>query len=204
MRYYGEVASIQRVRRKELFPNEMLSARSDQEYYRITLKSLEEHAEPIPSQRPRRSVFIPTTMEKFSLAEELNDLFDDSPLEDKLWRALIRPRIKAERQWGLQVHERYYVLDFALFCNKGNVDVETDGDTWHANKERSPLDNQRNNDLEVVNWSVLRFNTLQINEQLEDYCLPTIQDKINHAGGLSDQGLVPRKFFTHQGKSSSN
>ena len=143
-------------------------------------------------------------MEKFSLAEELNDLFDDSPLEDKLWRALIRLRIKAERQWGLQVHERYYVLDFALFCNKGNVDVETDGDTWHANKERSPLDNQRNNDLEVVSWSVLRFNTRHINEQLEDYCLPTIQDKINHAGGLSDEGRCRGNFSHTRARARSN
>ncbi len=34
-------------------------------------------------------------------------------------------------------------LDFAIDCARGRIDVETDGDTWHANSERAALDNRR-------------------------------------------------------------
>ena len=85
IRYYGQVADIQVVKRRELFPNEIPSLRSEQEYYRMQLHSLEEREQPIPSSRPRRLVFVTTTWEKFWLAEQINDLFDDSPMEDRLW-----------------------------------------------------------------------------------------------------------------------
>jgi hypothetical protein len=55
-------------------------------------------ASPIPCRLPRPVVFIPTTWQKFSQAEELNDLYDDSPLEDILWTDLKKEKIPAERQ----------------------------------------------------------------------------------------------------------
>jgi very-short-patch-repair endonuclease len=59
-----------------------------------------------------------------------------------------------------------YYLDFALFCHQGSIDIETDGDVWHSTKEQIPLDNKRDNNLTASGWSVLRFNSKQINEQL--------------------------------------
>ena len=199
VRYYGEVADIQVVQRKELFPNELISAKSEQDYFRVQLKSLEERETPIPSSRPRRLVFVPTTWQKFSLAEQINDLFDDSPLEDRLWVEFKKLKIAAERQLGVQVTQQYYQLDFALFCNQGPVDIETDGDTWHAQKERIPLDNLRDNNLQSTGWHVLRFNGHHINEELGSYCFGKIQETINRLSGLSDEGLVPRVFFTYAG-----
>ncbi len=75
----GEVADIQVVPRSELFPNEFESARSSQRYYKLIIKCLEALDRPILSPRPRRLVFIPTTWGKISRAEQINDLFDDSP-----------------------------------------------------------------------------------------------------------------------------
>ena len=106
-----------------MFPNEFPSAKSDLDYYRIQLKSLEERPEPIISLRPRRLVLPSTSWEKFTLAEQINDLFDDSPIEDLLWSAFKRIMIKAERQWGVYTRQRFYQLDFALFCSQG-ADIE--------------------------------------------------------------------------------
>jgi very-short-patch-repair endonuclease len=195
IRYFGEVGEIQIVPRSELFPNEFSNSNSDRFYYKIHLKSLEERASPIPSLRPRRLVFIPTTWRKFNLAEQINDLFDDSPIEDHLWDEFKRLQINAERQWGVQNKQRYYQLDFALFCSQGTIDIEADGDTWHARRERIPLDNQRDNDMQSTGWHVLRFNGKQILEQAESYCLGKIQETINSLGGLTDEGMVPRIFY---------
>jgi very-short-patch-repair endonuclease len=195
IRYYGEVENIQVVPRRELFPNEFPSAKSELAYYRIRLKSLQERTNPIPSLKPRRLVFIPTTWSKFNLAEQINDLFDDSPIEDMLWAELKQVKINAERQWDVQSKQHYYQLDFALFCNRGQLDVETDGDTWHAKRERIPLDNQRDNDLQSLNWHVLRFNGKQIREEASSYCMGKIEEVINRLGGLADESVVPRIFF---------
>lgn len=133
------------------------------------------------------------------LADQINDLFDDSPLEDLLWRELKRLNIPAERQWEVKTETFYYQLDFAFFCNVGNLDVETDGDTWHLQRDRVELDNRRNNDLESLGWHVLRFNTHAISEQRTEYCIPRIQETINRLGGLRSDGLVPRKFYSNEG-----
>jgi very-short-patch-repair endonuclease len=142
----------------------------------------------------RRIVFIPTTWQKFSHAVEINDPFDESSLQDRLWAELKRLQITAERQWAAPVGKKWYILDFALFCRNGSIDIETDGDTWHVNRQKTPKDNRRNNALESVGWHVLRFNGHQICESMNDYCVPRIAKTINSLGGLADESLVPRVF----------
>ncbi len=144
-------------------------------------------------------LFIPTTWQKFERASQLNDLFDESPLEDTLWHSLKSLEILAERQWQLHAETRELFLDFAVFCNRGYLDIETDGDTWHLQKERVRRDNARNNALARMGWQVLRFNGQQIREEIAEYCIPEIQKTINTLGGLSEDGLVPRVFYPQAG-----
>lgn len=192
--YYGRVVQIRITRREELFPNEPPSDRTGKQYYQVFLEQLERRARPIVSQRLRRIVFIPTTGAKFAAATEINDLYDDSPLEDTLWQELKRLSIPAERQMDFSAERSRYLLDFAIYCVHGRIDIEADGDTWHADKERIPLDNERNNALGAQGWQVLRFNGQQIREGLADYCIPKIAETINQLGGLSDDGPAPRTF----------
>ena len=194
--YYGRVRSIRVVRRRELFPQEPPNPKSDRRYYQVHLQSLERLEHPVISPRWRRIVFIPTTWQKFMQAREINDLFDDSPLEDRLWTELKNQKIPAERQWDVNIGKAWYKLDFALFCAEGKIDVETDGDTWHADPKRIPEDNRRDNDLEVSGWHVLRFNGLQIREQMSDYCVPKITKMINRLDGLEEGRMVPRTFHS--------
>jgi len=202
IRYFGKVAQTTTVARRDLFPNELESQRSNKLYHCIKLEHLEALPQPIPCRLARKVVFIPTTWHKFITAEELNDLFDESPLEDLLWDELKRRKIPAHRQWPILVERCQYFLDFALFCHKANVDIEADGDSWHIKAKRADRDNRRNNALEAHGWHVLRFNTQQVQEQFAEYCLPKIQDSINTLGGLQEDGLVPRKFIEKDGESA--
>lgn len=161
-------------------------------YYKVLLEPLERLKKPILSRRFRRIVFIPTTWEKFKNAVEINDLFDESPLEDRLWAEFKRLQISAERQEIVKVDNRRYFLDFAIHCRKGKLDVETDGDTFHSDPKRIPADNRRNNDLQTVGYKVLRFNGLQIREEMTEYCVPTIVRNIKNAGGEDDERVIPR------------
>lgn len=192
--YFAPVIDIQKVYRHQLFPHQPHNEKSKRQYYKLILQPLQRLPKPIFSRRFRRIVFIPTTAEKFFKAVEINDLYDESPLEDRLWAELKQWQIQAERQELVEVNNHNYMLDFNIYCVKGKIDVETDGDIYHANPEKSAEDNLRNNDLEASGWKVLRFTTTQIQEQMAEYCVPNIVETINILGGLDESGLVPRKI----------
>jgi hypothetical protein len=135
--YFAEVLDIRKVRRWQLFPDEPRDEKSNRRYYQVFLKSIQALPKPIYSRRYRRIIFIPTTWEKFVNASEINDLFDESSLEDKLWAEFKRHNIPAERQEFVIARKNDYALDFAVYCEKGNIDIETDGDFWHANPEKA-------------------------------------------------------------------
>lgn len=197
--YYAEVQEVRQVRRGQLFPDQPQDRRRNEPYCQLLLGPMQRLPQPILSRRFRRIIFIQTTWEKFNTAVEINDLFDESPLEDRLWAALKRLKIAAERQEYIELDSDiaaldFAALDFAIYCARGRIDVETDGDTWHANPERAAVDNRRDNALKMVGWTVLRFNTTQVCEQILDYCIPTIATTINNLGGLDENGVVPRRI----------
>jgi len=194
VKYYAEVYDVHQVSRYELFPDEHRSEKSNKRYYKIILGPLQQLPKPILSLRRRRIIFIPTTWKKFTEAKEINDLHNGSYLEDHLWVELKRLRIDAERQEFVQIQGVNYALDFAVYCQLGKLDIETDGDTWHANPERSREDNIRNNILQIAGWYQLRFNTNQVCEQMAEYCVPKIVKSVNRLGRVADGELMWRKI----------
>ncbi len=195
IRYFGEVGQIDIFRGKELIPKYADNPeKAEKLYYRLKLKTLEERPQPILSYRPRGLIFISTTLEKFTLAGQINDLFDDSPLEDRLWKVLKRKNILAERQWKLVIRERNYFLDFAIFCRNGKLAVETEGYTTHY-KSTSQIDYDawRQNEIEIDDWRFLHYTSKQIREEQTPY-LAQIQDEIHQLGGLEKPEDFSRKI----------
>jgi len=192
IRYYAPVLHVRQVLRRELFPDQPRDEKALQRYYQLILGPLQQLDRPIFSRRRRRIIFIPTTWQKFMSAAEINDLSDESPLEDRLWAELKRHDLNPERQEFITANGHDYALDFAFYCATGRLDVETDGDTWHSDPHRISEDNLRDNDLETGGWKLLRFNTSQLNDQITDYCLPTIIKNLQRLGGLAEDRLIPR------------
>ena len=118
-----------------------------------------------------------------------------SSLEDRLWTALKQRGIRPERQELVTIEDRNYFLDFALYCATGKIDIETDGDEWHANPAKAASDNIRDHDLITTGWEPLHFTTHQIQERTEEYCVPKIVETVNRLGGLEEEGkFMPRKI----------
>lgn len=183
IRYYAPILGRSIVKRRELFPDQPDHPRAEHEYYKLELGELRCLERPIISRRGRRIVFIPTTWEKFCRAEEINDLFHESPLEDALYAALKRHRIESERQFFVRIGDARYCLDFAIFCRRGNIDVECDGDAWHSDPKVLHRDRQRNNVLTSAGWAVLRFGSRELSVQMRA-CLRLIRATIRVQGGL--------------------
>lgn len=201
IRYFGEVDHIEIVPRKELFPDDIENEwKAERLYYRLQLKKLKERPTPIVSYRPRRLVFIPTTMEKFLLAEQINDLFDGSPLEDRLWSALKHIHILAERQWKIIVQSHNYYLDFAVFCRDGKLAIETDGYTYHYDdRNQIDYDTWRRNEIELDGWHFLHYTTKQVRDVWAPY-LSQIQKAIDQLGGVEAPERYERKVSEAQGR----
>ncbi|WP_448563524.1 endonuclease domain-containing protein [Trichothermofontia sp.] len=184
VQYYAPVLGTRVVARSQLFPGEPVNAKTQKTYYQVLIGPLQVLPAPILSRRWRRINFIPTVGEKFIQAMEINDLYHESPLEDRLWVELKRRHIQAERQEFVIVNKHPYALDFAIYCQRGKIDVETDGDTWHANPHQAEKDRLRDNALTTQGWRVLRFGTQQVQEQAGEYCVKTIAANIEQLGGM--------------------
>ncbi len=193
--HYARISGITKTSRKELFPSEKENYKSNRSYYKISFDKIETLPKPILSRRWRRIVFIQTTYKKFMNAIEVNDLFDSSTLEDRLWAEIKRNLISAERQEVVKIDYNHYFLDFAIYCKKGKIDIETDGDKYHHNPKAAEKDNRRNNDLTSAGWSIIRFNSQQIKEKIESYCIPTIKVCINKFGGINFDRESMKKFL---------
>lgn len=192
--YYAKVTSVREASRWQLFIGQPRNEKSERLYYQLFLEPLQRLPKPIVSHRHRRIIFIPTTWEKFVNADEINDLYSESSLEDRLWAEFKRLQIQPERQELVTIEDRNYFLDFAIYCASGKVDIETDGDEWHANPTKAALDNIRDHDLISTGWEPLHFTTRQIQEQTVEYCVPKIVKTINNLGGLEEGDFMPRKI----------
>lgn len=190
--YYATVTSVDIVQRRDLISGEPDTLKSRTKYYKVSIGPLQKRSMPLVSPRLRRITFIPTIGQKFLLATELNDLFDDSPLEDALWTAFKAHAIPADRQELIEVGRRCYIPDFTIRCAKAQLLVEADGDQWHANRARAARDNIRDNALKTAGYQILRFSTTEIREHLNSYCLPTIAQNINRLGGIEANGIPLR------------
>ena len=181
--FYAKVSGVDIVKRIELFPEEKKHKRADKDYFKFHLESIKELPKPIPSIRWRRIAHIPTSYEKLFVAEEINDLYDTSPLEDKMYLEMKKRKISTERQFHVKVAKQFYCLDFGIFCKKGNIDLECDGEKYHTLPEALAKDRERNNELTSYGWQVLRFSGKEINRTL-DNCFVKIERTIGNLGGV--------------------
>jgi very-short-patch-repair endonuclease len=191
IRYYAPILGRSILKRRDLLPDQPDHPRAHQDYYKLELGELHCLERPIISRRGRRVVFIPTTWEKFCRAEEINDLFHESPLEDALYDELKRHRIESERQFFVRVGSACYCLDFAIFCRRGNIDIECDGETWHSDPKGLRRDRHRNNILASAGWAVLRFGSRELADQMA-LCLRLVRATIRAHGGLTRAREIPR------------
>lgn len=183
VRWYAKVNRISIVQKKDLSPEFETGPKADNYYYKIEFDAPQPLPNIIHSARHRRILFINTSYWHLRNAKEINDLFYESPLEERLWEVMKEGKINAERQFFIQTEENFYILDFALFCKLRNINIECDGNKFHLESEYVIKDKSRNNKLESLGWSVLRYTTKDIRKDLGNV-VSQIKETINRYGGL--------------------
>jgi hypothetical protein len=181
--YYASTRRYRLVTRAELLPEEADHPRAAEQYYKVEIGPLQRLSRPIPSKRLRRITFIPTTLERLLKAEEINDLWDRGSREDRLWEAFKREGIEAERQYEVEEGTVRHWLDFAIFCQEGQVAVLCEGEPAGGGvrviRERQAPDY----DLTAWSWTVLRLDREQLSQDVPG-CLAAVQEAVSRCGGL--------------------
>lgn len=188
--YYAEIEGISTAPRIELLPNEAGHQNAEAPYYKLEISPLERLPQQrIPNKRSRRITFIKTTLAKLKRAQEINDLFHTSPIEDLMWEGLRAAEIQAERQYEIRESDASYNLDFAVTCSDGTmVNIECNGDTYHSTKAARDRDRRRNTYLTTGGWLVLRFGTDELRNDIRG-CVNKVRKLINQHGGPVDRSL---------------
>ena len=188
--YYAEIERMSTVPRIELLPDEAGHQNAEALYYKLEISPLQRLSQPIPIKRPRRVTFIKTTLAKFSMAQEINDLFHTSPIEDLMWEALKAAKVQAERQYEIRESDASYDLDFFVECSDGaKINIECNGDTYHSTKAARDHDRRRNTYLTTGGWLVQRFGTDEIRNDIHG-CIDRVRTLIDLHGGPVDRSLV--------------
>jgi very-short-patch-repair endonuclease len=187
--YYAEIKRVVIATRRELFPTESpYHGKANKQYYKVEFDALIPLPKPIVSRRGHRILFVPTTEEQFfSESTNFNKVFKNSYLEARMTDIMEDMNIVFEREFAIHVDDnRKYHLDFAIFCKKGKIDIECDGDTYHMGYDNVYYDKTRNNELESIQWKVLRYTTKHFQETGEKHIRKTMYKTIKDFEGCLD------------------
>ena len=181
---YARIINCEIVKRKFIVPGEPDHPRADDDYYLLSLDDICELHSPVRNKSRTRVTFGFTTVAKLLKARTVLELFDVPPIEDLLSKALAEGRIKALKEHTFSLPGRKkYRLDFAVFCRKGLLDIECDGEKWHLRKTQAKKDAERDRALRNEGWAILRLKEREIVGNI-DRCMDRIKRKISSLGGL--------------------
>jgi hypothetical protein len=119
--WYAEVRGHELVLRRDLFPEQHDHPRADARYYKMQIGPMIKREPAIPSLRWRRITFIATTWDRFSAAEEVNDLYLSGA--DGLYVTLKESGFFPERDYFIREEEASYKVDMAIPCQQGVVPI---------------------------------------------------------------------------------
>lgn len=145
IRWYGPVRGHELVRRRDLLPDQPDHPRADEPYYKLQLGPLVQLEFPIYSLRWRRVTFIETSWDRFTAAEEINDLYASGA--DGLFVTLKDEGFWPERELEVCEGGVEYVVDLAIPCREGTVAIA-------VTDRPAPSDALHNPDVETVRRAV--------------------------------------------------
>lgn len=177
--YLSPVLRYRLVRRRDLLPEEPDHPHADDFYYKVELGPMRRLPRPIPSRRFRRVTFIPTTLERLLDAQEINDLWLGSDVQEQLHQALLYRDIPAEKNYVVAEGHAPYRADLVIPCLDGGVAVRL------AHPRQRPSE-----ELMAAGWSLLYLPPEEVAERLDEVLLQ-VEDRVREHGGVRYQEMEP-------------
>lgn len=119
--WYAPVRGHELALRRHLLPNEPDHPHADESYYKLQLGPLMRLEHPIYSLRWRRITFLESSWDRFTAAEEINDLYISGA--DGLFVTLKEAGFWPEREVEVREEGVAYTVDLAILCRQGTVAI---------------------------------------------------------------------------------
>ncbi len=187
--YVARVAGKEKRRRVELLPYEPEHPRAQDEYVKITFRSVKHLAEPIRNIIPRRVSFGFTTMRALTSARDILELYGVPKTEQILAKRLLARGIKTAPERTVSERGNRCRIDLAVSCADGALAIECDNAKAHASLLQRQRDEQKDRFLSRLGWRVLRFTEEDVIERL-DWCVARVQKEARSLGGIIPTGNI--------------
>ena len=184
IKYFGRVTTRKKTTRAKLLPNETHHPRAHHEYYQFSFRTIRKLSRPIVNKPGMRINFGYATLNKLNRARTLASLYGIRQVEAVFHKLLAKNRIPFSAELPIRKNGKIrYRLDFAIFCRKGNINVECDMRKFHRGI-RCRKDTKRDCFMKKNGWKVRRYTDQEI---LSDpaQCLKDLKICITSLGGIS-------------------
>jgi len=183
IQYFARVLNYQVVKRKNLLPAELNHPHAEDDYFLVRIGGIKKLDPPIKNIKPRRVSFGFATLTHFLQSKTILQLYRVPPIEEILEKALKKAGIAAVAQHHLSFAKKRFCLDFAIFCQKGNIAIECDNKKAHSSALQQKKDKIKDNILKRNGWHIVRLKESSILSNLRG-CLLKIQKTIERCGGV--------------------
>ena len=183
IRYYAKVLGRRVALRRELLPEEVRHARAGEQYVRFQLDAVQKLPQPIKNVVPRRVSFGFTTLRILQNVRTMLELYDVLSTEEVVERGLRRRKVRFAKQYHVKGKKKRVILDFAVFCKKGNIAIECDNLKAHSGVLARRKDRAKDAFLRRCGWRVIRLRERDVLADL-DACIARVEKVIGEFGGV--------------------
>lgn len=181
--YYARISKHKTVKRKQLLPHEHDHPRADEEYCKLTFRTVRRLKKPIVNRPGMRINFGFATLSRLNKSRTIADLYGIRQVEFVFRKLLTKRRIPFASEHVIKHNGKArYRLDFAIFCKRGKIDVECDMRKFHSGARRLK-DARRDCFMKKRGWRVMRFTDEQILCNPNN-CMIKLSSAIKSLGGL--------------------
>jgi hypothetical protein len=181
--HYARISKRKTVKRKQLLPHEPDHPRADEDYCKLTFRTVRKLKRPIVNRPGMRINFGFATLNRLNRSRTIANLFGIRQVEVVFRKLLVKCRVPFTPEHVIKHADKMrYRLDFAIFCRKGKLDVECDMRKFHSGARRLK-DARRDRFMKRQGWKVMRFTDERILND-PNGCMTELRSAVERLGGL--------------------
>jgi hypothetical protein len=179
IRYFARVWHSDIVKRAELFPDQPRHPRAHVDYIRLHHDQLQERPAAIRSSNRRGLVLLPTTLDRFMTASDVNDLVIGDDVEESFYGSMKEAGMRPERAYYVRGPNAYHLADYAVFCRKQGIQIDIASNTMPKRllvtaDEKNPMPDD---------WRSLRLSRFDITQR-RSRSLDRLREVVDACGGI--------------------
>jgi len=184
IRYLAPVLGKMVARRRDLIPDEPDHRRANDRYVVYRVGKPLKLPEPVRNISLRRVTFAYTALRRLFESHDVLEVFGVPPIEAMMKKEFDRAGLAALPEFTVSGPQARYRLDFAIFCARGPLAVECDGEDFHEHPPQKRRDRAKDARLRKTGWTVLRLRERSIVKS-PAACARRVRAAVERLGGVA-------------------